>query len=343
MWAAGPPYGGHGEGGHDDARLGLALFAAAWTRYEAWLIVAIALDLAWYALIRKGLGLRRATALIMRLTAWPASAILLFSINSRLTTGSWLVTGGFYEIDPTYHGLAFKSLIAVWWGTHRLTGYLVEAAGLLTAAWLLWQALARREWSARLLPVAVLAAAVLPFYGFLEGHPFRVRYMVVPAAGCALLCGIAVGFLRNRAAAASLIVLVTTSLIESPPWNTQAPMVEEATWDVPRTIERRAVTACFIRQYHDDKILASMGSLAHYMQELSAEGLRIADFIHEGNGELWTLALRSGPAPHAGWMIVEEQAEGGDLLARKIREDTMFARGMARVCAGGGVAVYRRD
>ena len=33
-----------------------------------------------------------------------------------------------------------------------------------------------------------------------------------------------------------------------------------------------------------------MGSLAHYMQELSREGFAIADFIHEGNGIIWELA-----------------------------------------------------
>ena len=120
-------------------------------------------------------------------------------------------------------------------------------------------------------------------------------------------------------------------------------MVVEAQWDVPRTIERRAVTECLRRGYGGEKILASMGSLAHYMQELSREGFSIADFIHEGNGDLWTFALETGPAPHAGWMIVEEQSEGGDILARRVREDVDFSRGMVRTCAAGGVALYRRQ
>jgi hypothetical protein len=85
-----------------------------------------------------------------------------------------------------------------------------------------------------------------------------------------------------------------------------------------------------------------MGSLAHYMQELSAVGFDIADFVHEGNGVIWTLALETGPAPHAGWMLVEEVAEGGDLLARKIREDAAFLAGMRSVCEGGGVKLYKR-
>jgi hypothetical protein len=84
-----------------------------------------------------------------------------------------------------------------------------------------------------------------------------------------------------------------------------------------------------------------MGSLAHYMQELSHDGFGVADFIHEGNGALWNLALETGPAPHAGWMLVEEEAEGGDVLAAKIRHDASFAKGMTRVCEGGGVALLQ--
>jgi hypothetical protein len=79
------------------------------------------------------------------------------------------------------------------------------------------------------------------------------------------------------------------------------------------------------------------------MQELSADGFRIADFINEGNGEIWNLALQTGPAPHAGWMLVEEVAEGGDVLAEHVRRDTAFTRGMKRVCEGGGVALYKRE
>jgi hypothetical protein len=86
-----------------------------------------------------------------------------------------------------------------------------------------------------------------------------------------------------------------------------------------------------------------MGSLAHYMQELSREGFAIADFIHEGNGALWELALDTGPAQHAGWMLVEEMSEGGDVLAKHLRRDRDFARGMTKVCEGGGVSLYKRD
>jgi hypothetical protein len=41
-------------------------------------------------------------------------------------------------------------------------------------------------------------------------------------------------------------------------------------------------------------------------------------------------------------MLVEERAEGGDVLAQRIARDPPFARDMSRVCEGGGVALYRR-
>ena len=138
-------------------------------------------------------------------------------------------------------------------------------------------------------------------------------------------------------------LLLASLFIESPPWNMQAPMLLEAQWDRGASIGRRDVTACLAREYRGDKVLASMGSLAHYMQELSNNGFAIADFINEGNGEIWNLALQTGPAPHAGWMLVEEVAEGGDVLAEHVRRDTAFTRGMKRVCEGGGVALYKRE
>jgi hypothetical protein len=345
--SAGPAEAGH----YVPVRLRVALFASAWTRYEAWLILAAALAATALVLSRRG-TLWSTTRLIARLAAWPAAAAAVFVLNSRMSTGRWLVTGGFYEIDPTYHGLPLKALIAVWWGTHRLSGYVVESVALAVAGWLVaiaWRAAIQhsefRMQAAvgRVLLLAPFAAAVLPFYAFIEGHPFRVRYMIVLSAACATLCGLAVALVRHRVAAVAFAVfLVAASLIESPPWSLQAAMIEEAQWDVPRTIERRSVTDCFRGGPHGEKILASMGSLAHYMQELSAAGIDIADFIHEGNGRLWELALADGAAAHAGWMIVEEQSEGGDVLARRVRQDVTFANGMDRACAAGGVALYKR-
>jgi hypothetical protein len=38
---------------------------------------------------------------------------------------------------------------------------------------------------------------------------------------------------------------------------------------------------------------------------------------------------------------LEERAEGGDVLAERTRESSAFLTGFTRVCADGGVALYR--
>jgi hypothetical protein len=88
--------------------------------------------------------------------------------------------------------------------------------------------------------------------------------------------------------------------------------------------------------------MASMGSLGHYMQAASEDGFQIRDFLHEGNGDIWLAALER-PRPFATWLLIEEKAEGGDMLARIARERPHFLDGYSRVCEGAGLALYRRD
>ncbi len=322
-------------------RLGLALAALAWTRYEGWAVLGAALAAAMYATRQYGAPLRVVARRAVRLAAWPAAAVVLFLVNSRITVGAWFVSGGFYVPDPTYQGQAVRTLVSLWWGTHQLSGYVMEIVALASAGALAVRALARRREAALLIPLALLAAAALPLLAFFEGHPYRIRYMVPLVAGCATLAGIGVGMLPRGRAAAALFVAGAT-MLEAPPVSRVTPLLAEAQWDRPNSLGRREVTGCLARAYRGEKILASMGSLAHYMQETAAEGFNIADFVNEGNGAIWQLALETGPAPHAGWMLVEEVAEGGDLLAQRIRGDAAFAAGMTRVCEGGGVALYRR-
>jgi hypothetical protein len=325
---------------HVPWQLDTVLFAAAWTRYEAWFVIAAGFVATAIVLWRRGATLSRIIGIIARLSVWPGMAVAIFVVDSRITVGAWFVSDGFFVPDPTYKGLAVKSLLALWWGTHRMSGYLIEVVAIVGAI----VALTHRR---LIVATSVFATGLLPFYAFVHGHPFRIRYMIPLVAACALFGGLSVGLLARRHRAAALVLggaLLASTLIESPPWHGRlAPMVEEAQWDYPASLERRAVTRCLAPAYHGEKVLASMGSLAHYMQELSAEGFGIADFINEGNGSIWDAAMETGPAPHAGWMLVEERAEGGDVLAQRIRADAAFARGMTRVCEGGGVALYRRD
>jgi len=78
------------------------------------------------------------------------------------------------------------------------------------------------------------------------------------------------------------------------------------------------------------------------MQELAASGLQLHDFLHEGNGDIWLRAL-DGPRPFVGWILVEEKAEGGDMLAKRARENPSFLDGFTRVSEGAGVVLYARQ
>ena len=119
-------------------------------------------------------------------------------------------------------------------------------------------------------------------------------------------------------------------------------MVVEAQWDRPNRPVRAKVTACLDGPDSPGKIMASMGSLGHYMQEASAGGYAIRKFLHEGNGDIWLAAL-DDPRPFAEWVLIEEKAEGGDMLARIARERPAFLAGYSRVCVGAGLALYRRN
>ena len=59
------------------------------------------------------------------------------------------------------------------------------------------------------------------------------------------------------------------------------------------------------------------------------------------HGDLWTDALR-WPHRHVRWILIEERAEGGDVLAQLARQDETFLAGFERVTEHGGLALYRR-
>ena len=86
---------------------------------------------------------------------------------------------------------------------------------------------------------------------------------------------------------------------------------------------RQRVTDCLRTGYDGESIMASMGSLGHYMQDLSRAGFEVRDFLHEGNGDIWLAALEH-PHPYVGWILIEEKAEGGDILARRARRNPQF-------------------
>lgn len=319
---------------------GLVLALACLTRYEAWPVTAAALAFAGGALVRLGLAPQLAAARVAALAVYPTVAILAFMALSRATVGHWLITGGFFEVEPSLFHQPVAVLGAVWSGVRRLNGDLMTALGAIGLLVLAVQ-IVRRRASAHLLIVLALAACVaLPVYAFWNGHPFRIRYMVPLTMSLAAFVGIGVGLLpRYRGVAAAIVMLA--ALVETPPLSGHSAMVVEAQRDAESVVARRSLTNCLLRDYDHTPILASMGSLAPYMQETSRAGLSIRQFLHEGIGEMWADSLVEA-GRHAKWVLIEERAEGGDVLARLTRSSPDFLAGFDRQCEGGGVVLYRR-
>ena len=326
------------------ARLtGLTLAGACLTRYEAWPFTALLVGLALLVRLSQT-GRVPATLASMRpIVLAPFAAVVAFFLLSRATVGAWFVTGGFYVPDNAALGRPFLAAAAVWWGLRHVAGTATAAIGLLGLFAAGVYALRRRPIGPELLTWALVGCAALPWYAFVSGHPFRIRYMVVLTGAVAAGAGLGLGLLPRRARTASAVVLLALALVEAPPFSASAPMLLEAQWDRPYSIGRRAVTRCLVDGFRrpEEKVLASMGSLAHYMHELSREGFALRDFVHEGQGDLWDAALAS-PRRHVEWILFEERAEGGDLLTALRRERPSLVDGFARVCEGGGVALYRR-
>jgi hypothetical protein len=320
---------------------GIAIIAACMTRYEAWPITAAIVALAGAVLLRRGVGWRDALIACARLSAYPVIAILVFMVNSRWTVGAWFVSGGFFvpeNLDALGHPMV--ALDQVREGLHTISGTALVWSGYAGAALVCLAFVRDRGRAALVMVLALAAAAALPWYAYMQGHPFRIRYDVPLVAACAALAGagVAMTWRRARLVAAALAIGFTT--MQAYPLDHSAPMVVEAQRDATNMAGRRGVTK-YLREHYDGRtIMMSMGSLGHYMQDLSAAGFGIHDFLHEGNGEIWRFAMLN-PAGMAGWVAIEERAEGGDALYEEAHHNARFLAGFERVADGGGVALYR--
>lgn len=318
-----------------DGRLaGLVIMALALTRYEGWLIsgalVALGAVGRWRSGLRHGLSL----------APYLVGAIAGFLVLGKATTGAWFVTSGFFDPDPSSLHAIGPAVERVIDGTQRLGGTVLIIVGLAGLVLALFR-LSRGD-VATALPIALLAAGALPAYAFYEGHPFRIRYMVPLVVALGALSTIAIAAVPRRYQWSAAAVFVAAVLWQCPPLDSRAPMVVEAQWERPLREGREQVTHYLTAEWNGAPILASMGSLAHYMQEASHAGFVLADFVHEGNGELWRVA-RQTPARYVEWVLIEEQSEGGDVLAVRARSDPAFLKGLIRVAEGGGTALYRRQ
>jgi hypothetical protein len=320
---------------------GLAIAAACMTRYEAWPICAALLVLAVAALVRRGMPATTAVIHVARVAAYPAVAILIFLANSRWTTGEWFISSGFFVAENPAAGQVVIAWDQVRDAVYRLSSSLTVwcayagAIAILTAfAW-------SRAHASLVLVLALTASAALPWYAFFEGHPFRIRYGVPLVVASAAITATAIGLLPRRLRFVSATLIVGATLYHVSPLDRSALMILEAQRDAQNMEGRRAVTRYLVEHWNGRPIMMSMGSLAHYMHDLSRERFNIHDFLQEGNGEIWVAAIDYGPRAYVEWVAIEEKAEGGDALFLRAKRWPDFLKGFERVAEGGGVALYR--
>jgi hypothetical protein len=331
--------------------VGCIFALACLTRYEAWPVTFAALTAAVWARWRQGDPLAVAARRVGAIALFPIAAIAGFLLFSRVVIGEWFIASGFFTPENKALGDPVMSAAEIWYGLRGLSGSILVAIAGVGAAALSVLGLTKARWSAALIVLSLAATAALPWLAFLEGHPFRIRYMVpliaIEAIGAGFALGLARRALEQRfspmsASFALIVVAVGLIAYELRPLDLTAPMVVEAQWDGPNVPIREQVTACLDGPQAGGKIMASMGSLGHYMQETSRAGYRLRNFLHEGNGDIWISAFTLGPHPFAEWVLIEEKAEGGDMLALRVRANPHFLDGYSRVCEGAGLALYKR-
>jgi hypothetical protein len=319
---------------------GVALAAACLTRYEAWPITAAILGLALLVLLRRGEPWLPSLMDVARLALWPAIAIVVFSANSRWVVGSWFVPNDFFV--PENVEAIGRPLVA--WeqlreGLVELAGPWLPRAGYLGAALVVWAYARSARRAPLLLLLALAGAAAVPMTAYLQGHPFRIRYdapLVIAAAALAA-GGIGVLWRPLRPFVAALLLILVVR--DAWPLDRAAPLVVESQREARSMEGRRAITAYLQSHYDGDTIMMSMGSLGHYMHDVSLAGFDIRNFLHEGNGEIWRFAMLE-PRGHAGWLIIEGSAEGGDALHHASLR-ARWLHGFEKVAEGGGATLYR--
>jgi hypothetical protein len=320
----------------------------------------VAIGLAFVVLLRRGWAWPAAGRAVRGLALWPLWALAAFLVNSKVSVGAWVISSGFFVAENPALGHPWLAWTQVWEGLVRLMGPVLPWIAVTSLATVVVFCLFPRQGDgpvgrgdrngatvddsrpALVLVLALAACAALPLYAYFKGHPVRIRYDVPLVAAAAALTGAGVALLPRRLQAAAALVVVALAAWQAPPFDAQAPVVIESQRDAANAAGRRLVTAYLETHWNGQPILMSMGSLGHYMHDLSRSSFAVKDFLHEGNGEIWVHAARH-PRPFVEWIAIEERAEGGDALHWQAAHNPNFLMGYVRVAEGGGVALYRRE
>ena len=330
---------------------GWSIVAALLTRYEAFPVIAALIGLSFVVLVRRGFSTSAAFRAVRGLALWPLWALAAFVVNSKVSVGAFFVSGGFYVAENPALGNPWLAWTQLWEGLVRLSGPVLPWTAVVSAIGVVASAFRRKihdMGATRRIDVSVIvilalaACAALPLYAYYNGHPVRIRYALPLVAASAAIVGAGIALLPRKLQPVAGVVVIALSVWQVRPFDAHAPVVVESQREAPNQEGRRAVTAYLAEHWDGQPILMSMGSLAHYMHDLSVAGFRVRDFLHEGNGEIWKYAV-AHPAPVAEWIAIEERAEGGDALNWQAKNDANFLAGYQRVAEGGGVGLYRRS
>ncbi|MGQ0735711.1 MAG: hypothetical protein ACT4QD_18915 [Acidobacteriota bacterium] len=323
---------------------GWVIVLACLTRYEAWPITGACLAASAFAWWRRGSPWAGVLRVHARLACYPILAVVAFLCFSRVTVGEWFVSSGFFVPDESLRGNPIAVATKIAEGLTMAGGSWLTRLGTFSALVVGLLAVVSARRAALLIPLALFAAAALPASAYMAGHPFRLRYEIPLVVAAAMASGLAVGLLRSRrprVAALLAAMAFGLSVRETPPFASDAAMVLEA--QIDQHVRGRArVTDCLVNRYDGGAVMISMGALGHYMHELSWAGFAIRDFLHEGNGPIWDSAFTRGPAPLVEWVLVEQEAEGGDAIIQRHRTLPRLLEDYDAICTGGHVTLFRR-
>jgi len=148
--------------------------------------------------------------------------------------GEWFVGQDFFVPENKALGDPMMAAAEIGWGARMLSGTLLVWIGGAGVAVAVVVGLISRTRADALAVLALLGMAAIPWTAFLDGHPFRIRYMVPLMAIEAIGAGLAAGFVpERRLRAACAIALLIVAGYELRPLDASAPMVVEAQWDRP--------------------------------------------------------------------------------------------------------------
>ena len=133
---------------------------------------------------------------------------------------------------------------------------------------------ASRSRASLVLVLALAASAALPWYAYLRAIPSASATACRWSSPALRSPATGIGLLPRRIRAVAAAAAVAAVALAGPTARSSAPLIAESQRDAQNLVGRRAVTAYLVAHHDGRPIMMSMGSLAHYMHDLSSEGFR---------------------------------------------------------------------